>query len=205
MNKHAPETDPIGEALAIAQRYYLPDLCCSARLIAELLHAMAKAGNHLVEADDAIAAEAFFQAYLQNVTAYEDVMRHPGFAGFKAEVEGAWFGDCRPNPMMTRMDREDMTPALSQIMLSWRHANGKSNSQMLTNLALQKVALAAASATAGEEEGFIEDDYRATKDHMIEALDWNDVDQLEARYFRGNGTLFIKPEREGMTPGQQPA
>lgn len=38
---------------------------------------------------------------------------------------------------------------------------------------------------------------------MIEDLDWNVIDQLEARYFRGNGTLFIKPERIGMTPGQQ--
>ena len=205
MNEHAPETDPIGEALAIAQRYYLPDLCCSSRLIAELLHAMAKAGNHLVETDDTIAADAFFEAFLQNATAYEDVMRHPGFAGFKAEVEGAWFGDCRPNPLMTRMNREDMMPALSQIMLSWRHANGMSNGQMLTNLALQKIALAAASATAGEEEGFIEDDYRATKAHMIEDLDWNVIEQLEARYCRGNGTLFIKPERVGTTSGPPPA
>lgn len=121
-------------------------------------------------------------------------MNHSDYPGFKAEVEGAWFGECDPNPFLTMLDCDDMASALQETLIVWRRANGKSTAQMLENLAIQKVLLAAASATSGEEEGFIEDDYRATQDHMTDDLDPAVITRLENRCFRGNGTLFVRAD-----------
>ncbi len=190
MNQHVTLTSPIGQAITAANADYVHDLCCAVKLISDLAHAMSQAAHFLFDESPDGSDDAFLEAYLRHASSYQSVMAHPDFQPFKTELEGAWFGPRQPGPFLRNLSRADIADVVADLMLAWRRKNAASYGQMVEHLAIQKVALIAAAAELGHEEGFIADDYCTTGGEMKRHLDPEQIANLEGRYFSGEGTLF---------------
>ncbi|WP_417525564.1 hypothetical protein [Marinovum sp.] len=182
-------TDPVGQAIAAAQQYYVPEMCCSVEQISRLLFGLVQAGSFLLEDSEDGVPEAFLEAYLKHATAFEGITQHPSFAPFKAAVEGAWFGASVPNPFVTRLSRQQVGVTVAELLLDWRRIEGASYNQMVERLAIQKVALAAAAADPGAEARFIADDYETTEFEFQWHLEHGVVESLESRFFLGKDRM----------------
>ena len=183
-------TTSIGQAIAAARTDYVHDLCCAVELISDLGHAISRAANILFDESPDGSEGAFVEAYLRHAADYRDVIAHPDFPAFKAELEEAWFGPRSPGPFLRSLSWEDIASVVADLMLAWRKKNTATYLQMVEQLAIQKVAVMVAAAVPGEEDSCIVDDYRATGDEMKRFLEPEQIATLEDRYFKGDGTLF---------------
>ncbi|MEY8838285.1 hypothetical protein AB9K41_04490 [Cribrihabitans sp. XS_ASV171] len=105
-------------------------------------------------------------------------------------MEGSWFGESVPNRIVMSLSIGAIAAFVAEMLLTWRRSTNASYQQMVERLAIQKVALAAATAYPGQETKFIESDFLTTEFYLKFDLEPADAARLERQYFLRDGSLF---------------